>query len=594
MRSNYIMANTNTNPKATQYKNYSFNAKGINKIKNNPDGQNWPVVYILNGENEAYVGETNNAYHRMTQHLNDPQRKVMKNILLLLNKSFNKSATLDIENQLIQFMLADEKFKLQNANGGQSVRNNYYQRSMYQQLFQDIWNALKAQKLANKTLYEIKNSEIFKYSPYKQLTQDQFTCVEALLKLTANAIEENSSKKLVIQGGAGTGKTVLAIYFIKCLIDLINQNTNFEDLDEVLPEDSKILRSAKLVETIQKKGHLEIGYVVPASAFRGTVRKVFSVTKHGLKSSMVIGPNDVCKKHYDILIVDEAHRLKRRSWLNSPSMYKNFDRVSETLGLPENCSQVDWVMAEKRLLTVMFYDPNQQVNVTDALDDSFNAFKKEAETVTLKSQLRIAEGEDYGNDYIDFITNLFNNKPVTFKKSKYQVKVFDDYIKMEEEILKKNDKLDGLCRILSGLAFDYGSSIRTKNFKEAKATIEINSKGKTYLRSWNIGFSSSNYITDKEHVNEIGCVYTAQGYDLNYAGIILGPDIYYDKEKKRIEIDVTKHSSRDRIIGKGESIEVAKQHILNQYLILLTRGVFGTFIYAVDDALREYLLSKIK
>lgn len=132
------MANTVSNSKKTEYRNYSFNNKGVNKIKNNPDGQNWPVVYILSGKEKAYVGETNNAYHRMTQHLNDPQRKVMDNILLLLNRSFNKSATLDIENQLIQFLLADEKFKLQNANGGQSVRNNYYQRSMYQQLFQDI------------------------------------------------------------------------------------------------------------------------------------------------------------------------------------------------------------------------------------------------------------------------------------------------------------------------------------------------------------------------------------------------------------------------------------------------------------------------
>ena len=588
------MAGTKQKSKPTLYKKYSFSSKSINRIKNEPDGQNWPVVYILNGKKEAYVGETNNAYHRMTQHFNDPQRKVMKNILLLLNESFNKSATLDIENQLIQFMLADEKFKLQNANGGQSVRNNYYQRSMYQQLFQNIWNDLKTQKLVDKTLYQIKNSEIFKYSPYKQLTQDQFACVESLIKLTGEAIEKNASKKLVVQGGAGTGKTVLAIYFIKCLIDLINQNTNFEDLDETLPEDSKILHSAKLIETIQKRGHLEIGYVVPASAFRGTVRKVFSVTKHGLKSSMVIGPNDICKKHYDILIVDEAHRLKRRSWLNSPSMYKYFDRVSETFGLSKDCSQVDWIMAEERLLTVMFYDPNQQVNVADALDDSFNAFKKEAETVVLKSQLRIAEGEEYGDDYINFITNLLYNKPATFKKSKYEVKVFDDYIKMEEKILKKNEELDGLCRVLSGLAYEYGSTIRTKNSKATKATIEINSKGKTYLRSWNIGFSSSNYITDKKHVNEIGCVYTAQGYDLNYAGIILGPDIYYDKEKNRIEINVAKHSSRDRIIVKGENIDIAKKHIINQYLVLLTRGIFGTYIYAVDDALREYLLNKIK
>ena len=583
------MADTVSNSKKTEYRNYSFNNKGINKIKNNPDGQNWPVVYILSGKDNAYVGETNNAYHRMTQHLNDPQRKVMDNILLLLNRSFNKSATLDIENQLIQFMLADEKFKLQNANGGQSVRNNYYQRSMYQQLFQDIWNALRERNLANKTLYEIKNSEIFKYSPYKQLTQDQFTCVEALLKMTGDAIEQNTSKNLVIQGGAGTGKTVLAIYFIKCLVDLLNQNTNFDDLDEVLPEDSQILHSAKLIEAIQKKGHLEIGYVVPASAFRGTVSRVFTVTKHGLRGSMVIGPNDIAKKHYDVLIVDEAHRLKRRNRLNSPSMYKNFDAVSSKLGLPKDCSQVDWVMADERLLTVMFYDPNQQVNTVDALDDSFDKFMKHSEIVTLKSQLRIAEGEDYGDDYIEFINDLMLNKPVSFKKSKYKLKVFDDYGKMEKAILEQNTKMNGLCRILSGLAFEYGSTIRSKNLKETKTTIEINSNGNKYLRSWNIGFSSSKFVTDDTHVGEIGCVYTAQGYDLNYAGVILGPDIYYDVKTKRIEIDVGKHSSRDMIYTKGEDISVAKQHIINQYLILLTRGVFGTYIYAVDDNLRDYL-----
>ena len=84
-------------------------------------------------------------------------------------------------------------------------------------------------------------------------------------------------------------------------------------------------------------------------------------------------------------------------------------------------------------------------------------------------------------------------------------------------------------------------------------------------------------------------MYTAQGYDLNYAGVILGPDIYYDVKNKRIEIDVSKHSSRDMIYTKGEDISVAKQHIINQYLILLTRGVFGTYIYAVDDNLRDYL-----
>ena len=588
------MASNSSNPKTTRYKSYSFDEKSIDKIKNSSDGQNWPVVYILSSGKEAYVGETNNAYRRMTQHFNDPQRSVMKNILLLLNKSFNKSATLDIENQLIQYMLADEKFKLQNANGGQSVRNEYYQRVMYQKLFQEIWNDLRRRKLANKTLYEIKNSEIFKYSPYKQLTQDQFACVESLLKKTESAIESNSSKKLVVQGGAGTGKTVLAIYFIKCLMDLINQNTSVKDFDQDFPEDSQILHSSKLVETIQKKGHLEIGYVVPASAFRGTVKKVFSVTKHGLKANMVIGPNEIVKKHYDILIIDEAHRLRRRNRLNGPSAYKNYDIVSSKLGLEKNCDQVDWITADKRLLTVLFYDPNQQVNTIDALDDSFEDFKKDAEVISLTSQLRIAEGEFCGDNYIDTINKIISNKTVSYKKNEYDVQIYDDYGQMEKDIFNKNKKFNGLCRVLSGLAYEYGSSIRTKSAKDAQATININCNGKKYKRKWNIGFSNSSFITDDSHLKEIGCVYTSQGYDLNYAGIILGPDIYYDKKRKRIEIDISKHSTRDMIRTKGDSDLVAKRHILNQYLVLLTRGVYGTYIYAVDDNLREYLKSVFK
>jgi len=131
----------------TKYKKYTFNSEGISKIKSDPNkGQNWPVVYILSGEKEAYVGETNNAYKRMGQHLENNKRAVMNNILLLLNDSFNKSATLDIENKLIQYMHADEKFALQNENAGQSVQHNYYQRGLYEQCFQDIWNELRRRK----------------------------------------------------------------------------------------------------------------------------------------------------------------------------------------------------------------------------------------------------------------------------------------------------------------------------------------------------------------------------------------------------------------------------------------------------------------
>ena len=567
----------------TKYKRFSFNNEGAEKIKNTLDkGQNWPIVYILNGEKEAYVGETNNAYKRIGQHLENKRRSVMNNVLLLINDSFNKSATLDIENKLIQFMHADGKFELQNENAGQSVQHNYYQRGLYEQCFQDIWNELKRKKLANKTLYEIKNSEIFKYSPYKELTDDQFTCVESLLKMTGTALEKGLNKKLVIQGGAGTGKTVLAVYFIKCLVDILARNTNFEDLDEVLPEDSPVLQSAQLVKVIQDHKDLKIAFVVPTPSFRETVKKIFKVTK-GLKPSMVIGPNDIAKKDYDIVIVDEAHRLQRRQDLVN---YGAYDAVCDSLGLPHSSTQLDWIAAKKRPVTVIFYDPKQRVKTTDMLDESFNAFINEADVITLGTQLRIQGG----NEYIEFINKLLNNQHATYESDKYDLFVFDDYGEMEQAIKSQNKKNEGLCRIVAGISYPYSTKMRDKVAKK-KLDVDVDGDGK-YLRMWNLGFNDPTFITDEEHKDEIGCVYTCQGYDLNYAGVILGPDIFYNKETRKIDIHIEKCTDRKAKV-KGND-EETKKNILHQYLVLLTRGIYGTYIYAVDKDLREYLNECIK
>lgn len=562
----------------TKYRRFSFDQDGAEKIKSSVDkGQNWPVVYILNGEKEAYVGETNNVYKRMGQHLENQKRSVMTHILLLLNDSFNKSATLDIENKLIQFMHADGKFQLQNENAGQSVQHNYYQRGLYEQCFQKIWNELKRKKLADKTLYEIRNSEIFKYSPYKELTEDQFTCVESLLKMTGIALEQNLSKKLVVQGGAGTGKTVLAIYFIKCLIDLLSRNTNFEDLDEVLPEDSPILQSAQLVKVIQSHKNLKIAFVVPTPSFRETVKKIFKVTK-GLKPSMVIGPNDITKKDYDIVIVDEAHRLQRRKALVN---YKAYDVVCDKLGLSHEATQLDWITAKQRALTVIFYDAKQRVKNTDMLEESFESFLKDADVINLSTQLRIQGG----NEYIKFINDLLNNKKVTYESDKYDLFVFDNYEEMERAIQQQNKKNEGLCRIVAGISYPYSTKMRDKVARK-KLDVDVNGDGK-YLRMWNLGFNDPTFITDEEHKDEIGCVYTCQGYDLNYVGVILGPDIFYNTETDQIDIHIEKCTDKKTKVKDND--EETKKNILHQYLVLLTRGIYGTYIYAVDKNLRDYL-----
>ena len=122
----------------TNIKQYNFNDNGINSIKKEKYGIDWPVVYILSSSKEAYIGETQNAYGRMVQHKKNPCRYTLTKVSLITSETFNKSAILDIENMLITYMHADGVFSLQNANGGQSKLHNYYQRAFYQEFFKLI------------------------------------------------------------------------------------------------------------------------------------------------------------------------------------------------------------------------------------------------------------------------------------------------------------------------------------------------------------------------------------------------------------------------------------------------------------------------
>ena len=188
------------------------------------------------------------------------------------------------------------------------------------------------------------------------------------------------------------------------------------------------------------------------------------------------------------------------------------------------------------------------------------------------------------------INDLFNNMKTTYESDKYDLFVFDDYGEMERAIQQQNKKNEGLCRIVAGISYPYSTKMRDKVAKK-KLDVDVDGDGK-YLRMWNLGFNDPTFITDEEHKDEIGCVYTCQGYDLNYAGVILGPDIFYNKTTKQIDIHIEKCTDRKTKVRDND--EETKMNILHQYLVLLTRGIYGTYIYAVDKDLRDYLSECIK
>ena len=567
---------------STTIKQIPFDANGINTIKGTSQGEDWPVVYILSGDKEAYVGETQNAYNRMEQHSKNPARKNLTQISLMSSESFNKSAILDIENMLITHMHADGKFVLQNGNGGQSKLHNYYQRSKYQDCFADIWKNLKNYNLVSHDLFEVQNTEIFKYSPFKQLTQTQYDLVEELLKNYIDVMNSNKHSNVVVNGGAGTGKTLVAIYFVNLLVNIMNGNYDTNGDDEISDGD-EFAHQHTLITKIKSIGKKTIGFVEPVPSFKLTIKKLFKSIKE-LKNIDVISPKEATKKKYDILIVDEAHRLKR---YNKLANYGEFKKGNIAVGLPETeGTELEWVKIQSNNMLILFYDSSQSVKESDVLKEDFDKIRNETGcyNYNLTSQLRVKGG----NEYISFIKQLFKDNPQEYQlTNEYELKVFDDVEEMFNLIKQKNKDYQGLCRVLAGKSFEQKMQARDKSDKVIDYDFEID--GHKYR--WNESFNDSRFITDDKYLDRVGCIYVCQGYDLNFAGVILGNDIKYNPVTKEIEFDISKFNDTN---SKGKTDEDTIKNIINAYIVLLTRGIYGTYIYAVDKNLRDYIKNLIK
>jgi DUF2075 family protein/predicted GIY-YIG superfamily endonuclease len=521
----------------------------------------WPIVYIIKDDQlgEAYIGESTNAINRMKNHMANEERLRLKDLLVISCDKFNKSAVLDIESNLIQYMASDGRYKLQNANAG-IVDHNYYQREQYKKLFEKVWEHLLGEDYAKNPLSRIDNSDLFKYSPYKALTSDQHHSVSEILGLLSRD-KENS---IFVEGGAGTGKTILAIYLIKLLKTNIKEY-HLDETDEAYSDEIK-----KVIELKKRYPDPKLALVVPMTSLRKTLKKVFSHVK-GLSSSMVIGPSEAAKEEYDILIVDEAHRLRKRKNITN---FKSFDDTNERLGFDKHQgTELDWVIKMSRH-QVFFYDEGQSIKPSDVDAAVFAKKKWSSALLRLTSQLR-AKG---GMDYVNFVDNLLHGRlekgDSKFTSESYELVLYDSLTQLYADLKKKEDEF-GLCRLLSGYSWEW---------KSAKADVpDITIEGLNL--KWNS--TNEDWINSPNAFNEVGCIHTTQGYDLNYTGIIFGEEITYNPLTKQIEIDPTKYKDKKGKQGI-EDPALLKEYILNIYKTMMLRGIRGTYVYVCDEGLRGY------
>lgn len=525
----------------------------------------YPVVYILYDESTmmAYVGESTSALSRLTTHLSHTEKQKLKRVYIISSELFNKSAVLDIESYLIQ-SIPSLGFKLLNANGG-IANHNYFQKEIYLTLFKNIWSNIIFDKVPSKTLLEIENSDIFKYSPYKSLTEDQFL---STLEIIRNILAKNAVTTFV-DGLAGTGKTILAIYLIKLLSSYHRyEHDELDNVDESL---------CKLLLELKKSypDGLIIGFVVPMSSLRNTLKSVFKEI-HGLSGNMVIGPGDVVKKKYDIIIVDESHRLTRRKAITN---YKAFDDTNKKLGMFKeggHGSQLDWILQSSNH-QIIFYDSEQSIKPADVRKKDFDKVKalSTSSEVKLVSQLRSKGGKDYISFIDELLTVKLSINSNAFTSPNYELVLFNSMIDMVASLRKREEEY-GLSRMMSGYSWKWVSR-NDASLPDAN----IDGVGLTWNRV------SSDWINSTTDATEMGCIHTVQGYDLNFAGVIFGEEITFNKSANKI---VVKKANYHDAKGKATVDNECDLHnyIIKIYKTMMLRGIFGTYVYVCDPELREY------
>lgn len=341
----------------------------------------------------------------------------------------------------------------------------------------------------------------------------------------------------------GSGKTIVAVYLMKYLADS------------------------------EEYAGKKIGFVVPQTSLRKTMKMIFK-SVYGLTPSQVISPSDVTKKKYDILLVDEAHRLHQ---YKNISYMGTFKQNCEKLGFTTEADELDWILKQAKC-AILFYDSMQVVGPSGIdferfdkkMEESFQ--KRTIAYFNLLTQMRVQGG----NDYIDFVKSILSgNCSHKYVSDKYSFRMYSDFGKFESDMYKKETET-GLSRMIAGYAWPWIS-------KKDQTQKDIEIQG--VKRMWN--HCTEGWAHTPEAIDEVGCIHSIQGYDLNYAFVVIGRDIGYDKATGKII--VRPECYYDKNGKRTASYEELLEYITNVYYVLMTRGIKGTYLYVCDPDLREYL-----
>ena len=390
-------------------------------------------------------------------------------------------------------------------------------------------------------------SSMLKGNPEFHLIDEQKVAYETVRKLVHKSLKASPDQKytVIIEGGPGTGKSVVAITL---LCDLIQSGYSATYV-------TKNAAPRNVYFQKLRGDNLRANYI--NSLFKGS-------------GSFVNTPKNI----FDCLIADEAHRLQMRS-----GMFQNLGE-----------SQIKEIIHASKV-SVFLIDENQIVTTADvgSVDLIKHYAAQEGSKVicgdeyNLPSQFR-CNGSD---GYLAFLDNLLGIRPTTnnILEMDYDIRIFDAPCAMREALREKN-AVNNKSRMVAGYCYDWVS-------KNDLSQTDIVLPG-GFRAQWNFA-NTPTFAIDADSFEQVGCIHTTQGLEFDYVGVIIGKDLVYRDGK--VQTDYTKRANTDKSL-KGirttHNYALADRIIRNTYRTLMSRGQKGCFIYCEDDELRTYIRERIK
>ncbi len=412
-----------------------------------------------------------------------------------------------------------------------------------------------------KSLYEIEESRI---RPSKQLIEhlasllagnedftlldEQKVAAETIVALERRA-RTGDRQVLVIEGGPGTGKSVLAI-------NMLARLTSDERVAQYVTRNTapREVFESKLVGSLKK----------------GRISNLFKSAGSYI---------DAIPKSIDALLVDEAHRLSPKS---GPMGNRGENQVKEII--------------EAAKLAVFFIDENQQVLLKDIgsiaeIEHWAAHFGADITHLELPSQFR-CNGSDGYLAWLDHVLQVHETANRSFRDLDYEFRVFDSPVDLFNEIKAKASG-DSNARVVAGYCWDWQS-------KKDSDAYDIEFPEYDFKKRWNLASYGNYWIVDPTSIDEIGCIHTCQGLELDYVGVIIGKDLIV--RDSRIETDVNERAANDRSIrgyktqmkhDPSETLALLDRIIKNTYRTLMTRGMKGCYLFCVDEETSHYFKDQI-